>query len=148
MDDSFDDEDIRPPDEVIREQLQEDPRSEYEKDLEEAMYQSIESLKEEEKRQDEYAQRCVQIFEEERNQKYEQFDNIFKQLKKLSVYDMNLKNILDIMEPVIDAYCNGFIEYYGLDKISHDNIFDNLKKVRLSEEERQILKNIVRITEL
>jgi hypothetical protein len=66
-----------------------------------------------------------------------------KYLNKLIKYDKEIKEIYDIITPIIDLYCNQHIEVVHLDKITYDKIFKTISKIRINKHTFEIIKTII-----
>jgi hypothetical protein len=134
---------IRPPDKVKVEKLVEDTRSNYEKEIDDALYISMKEYKKQ--------QECYDIYEEQIMEEYvnlcakrkEIFEVFLFNLNRLIKYDKEIKEILDIIDPIIESYCNQYIEFVILDELTYDKIFNTLDKVRLNRQTFEILKTII-----
>ena len=142
--DNFEDEDeVRQPDGVIREALQEDNRSEYQKQIDEAIYLSSMDFCEQQKQQKRYEEEIIANYYIICNERKEQFREILFDLNKLIRFDKDIKEVYEIIEPIIDAYCSQFIETCELDKITYDKIFKALKSIRTNRNSIELLRQIL-----
>ena len=74
---------IRPPDKVIKERLIEDNRCEFQKQMDEALYNSLQELKEQDEMNMTYEEELIKIYneqdmkwEDEKEEKYEKEENL------------------------------------------------------------------------
>ena len=74
--------------------------------------------------------------------RFQSFKNILFQLKKISIFDKNMLNFCNIIEPIIDLYCGCSIDYYECDKDMYDMIFNTFKTIRITELDLELLKKI------
>jgi hypothetical protein len=74
--------------------------------------------------------------------RFQSFKNILFQLKKLSMFDKNMLNFCNIIEPIIDLYCSCSIDNYECDKNMYDIIFNTFKTIRITELDLELLKKI------
>ena len=122
--------DIRCPDKVKIDRLFDDNRSDYEKQLDEALYVSLQESEEKNK-----------IYEDEIYNNYftetairkEAFRELLFDLRKLIKFDKEIKEIYEIIEPIIDAYCSQFINCFELDAETYDKIFNVLGSIRTNK---------------
>ena len=142
MTDSFDD-DIRPPDEVIRGQLIEDNKSNSDKEIEEAINLSLQELNKEKINQIEYEIEIMNNYTNEVNRRKEIFKDFLFHLNKISKFDKEISAIYDIIEPIIESYCNQMIDKCELDKITYDKIFNTIKNIRNSKLVIEVLRTII-----
>ena len=145
MDDSFDDmeDNIRPPDETKRERLIEDTRSDFEKEMDNAINESMKEIEEQQKIQDKYEKELLDEFLNESIKRRDQFKKLLFDLNKLIKYDKEIKEIYEMVEPIIELYCNQYIEFINFDQTTHEKIFNVLNKIRIDKTALDILKNII-----
>ena len=149
MDESFtsDNEDIgdniRPADNVKREILQEDTRSEYQKQIDEAIHLSSLEYIENQKNNSKYEKEIIENYHKVSNERKENFCDFLFDVNKLIRFDKEIKEIYEIIEPIIDAYCSQFIEICELDSITYDRIFKALKGIRTNKNSIELLKTIL-----
>ena len=143
-------ENIRAPDEAIREILIEygsnyeinfgfdyynteiiPNEDEYENELQLAI---IESTKEQE------AYEKIQL--EKTILRVQTFKDVLLKIKKISMFDKTFLEFCNIIEPIIDSYCACYIDVYECDKIMYDLIFGTLKTIRLTEVELMLFENL------
>lgn len=141
--DDFQEDNIRPPDEVIRERLIENTVSDYEKQIHEAIQLSMEELKQQQLIQDNYEKDLVIQYLNECKKRRELFEEFLLNLNKLIKYDKEIKEIYDIISPIIELYCSQHIEVVNLDKITCDKIFNVLSKTRINKQTFEIIKSII-----
>ncbi len=142
FDDNFDD-NIRPPDEIKVEQLLEDTRSEYEKQIDEAMYLSFQEIKNQEELYKKYEEQLLRDYNDETNKRNEHFKKFIFDLNKLSKIDKEVKNIFNIIEPIIESYCLQYIQTCELDIETYEKIFKLLDKIRTDKSAVETLKTII-----
>lgn len=134
---------IRPPDKVVREQLMQDNRTDFEKEIDEALYLSMEEYKEQQEHYNKYEE---QIIKEHLNitvKRKEIFEVLLLDINRLTKYDKEIKEIFNIIEPIIELYCNSYIENISLDKVTYDKIFNVLSKTRVNKQGLEHLKTII-----
>ena len=139
----FDNEEIRPPDEVKRERLIDDNRCEFQKQMDEALYLSLQEIKQQEEISRQYEEKIIKIYNDEIQKRKETFINLLMDLNKLIKFDKDIKEIYEIIEPIIESYCNQYIEYVELDSITHEKIFKVIKTVRTDKKNIELLKTIL-----
>lgn len=135
--------DIRPPDAVVSEQLMEDNRSEFEKQLDEAMYLSMQEMKQQREINRQYEEHLIKQHNSETDRRKELFKEFLFNLGKIGRYDKEVREIYEIVDPIIDSYCGQFIETCELDGEMYDKIFNILKKIRNNQQALEILKTII-----
>lgn len=144
MDPSFNkDDNIRAPDSTKVERLMEDTRSEYEKQIDEALYLSIQDFKQQEQIYKQFEDNILNEHNKIYNERKEQFMEFLFNLNKLIKLDKEIKEIYEIIEPIIDAYCAQYIKEYELDTITYNKIFKIIGNVRTSKNAIELLKKIL-----
>lgn len=140
---SFDDENIRLPDEVKRETLIYDYNNysnDFDKELEDALYQSIQLYENEMQKNEEFEQKIIDQHNEEIKKRSEIIKHILFELYRIKNYDNKICKILEIIEPILDLYCRLVIEKYIVDNKTYDCIFNGLSKIRINID---FLKSII-----
>jgi hypothetical protein len=150
MDSSFNDfeDNIRAPDKIKREILIEDsvPINENDIELNEALYLSLQEKSIQDnnnKLNNLYEEKVKNEYITEVNKRKDVFYNLLFELNKLIKYDKEIKEIYEIIDPVIDAYCNQYIEYYEIDEITYEKIFKVIGTIRTTKNIIDSLKNIL-----
>jgi hypothetical protein len=134
---------IRQPDEVVREQLLEDTRSDYEKDIEEAIYLSCQDFKEKEDLIQKYEDQLIKDYNEESNKRRQTFEKLLFDLNKVGKIDKEIRETYDIIEPIIESYCSQYIYNYEFDVETYEKIFKSLGKIRTDKSAVEFLKTII-----
>jgi hypothetical protein len=137
------DEEIRPPDDIKREKLIQDTRSEFDREMEEALYLSMQEVREEEIKNHKFEEEIFNNYIKEQNERRELFRDLLINMNKLSRFDKDIKELYDFLDPIIEAYCNHYITRYELDKETHDKIFKVLKTIRVNKNTLDILQTII-----
>jgi hypothetical protein len=147
MDPSFNDfnndDNIRAPDKSKKEQLLQDNRSEYEKQMDEALYLSIEELKKQQEINEEYENNIINEHNKLINERKDMFRVFLFDLNKLVRFDKDIKEIYEIIEPIIDSYCRQYINQCELDSLTYDRIFKVIGNIRTNKNAIEILKKIL-----
>jgi hypothetical protein len=137
----------RPPDETIREQLLPDTRSEFEKQQSEFQKQLDQalllSLKEEDDKILRQEEEIINNYNAETKRRTELFKTLLFDLNKLIRFDKDIKEIYDIIEPIINSYCFQYIETVELDAITYDKIFKVLCGIRTNKNNIELLRSIL-----
>jgi hypothetical protein len=110
---------IRPPDKVKKERLiwQEE---EFEEDILQNMV--------------DYEKEIQKYFVEEKMRRKEIFNVLLFKIKKISNYDKEVEEIYNIIEPIIESYCEQVIQYYEVDKVTYERIFNIVSSIRVDKE--------------
>jgi len=137
------DEEIRPPDEVIREKLISNDNTFHDKQLEEILYLSIQEALEQEKKYQDYEDKIISYYSNETNLRRDKFSKLLLDLNKVAKFDKTLRDTYEIIEPIIDAYCNHIIETYLVDEETYHCIFKNLNSIRTDKKIIDFLKTII-----
>lgn len=125
--------DIRNADEAKSELLQQDTRTEYEKQIEEAINLSSMEYREKEIKNERFEEEIIANYYKVSNERKEQFREFLFDLGKLIRFDKETKEIYEIIEPIIDSYCNQIIDNCEIDEITYDRIFKALKGIRTNK---------------
>lgn len=141
--DNFQEDNIRPPDKNIRETLLEYTRSDFEKHLDEAMYLSMQEINQQIEINNQYEELLVKNYVLESKKRNEIFKNFRFNLNKVGKFDKKVREIYDIIDPIIDLYCDQRIETCELDGETYNKIFNTLKEIRNDQQAFDILKLIV-----
>ena len=139
----FEDEEIRAPDEVKREQLMNDNRCEFQKQMDEALYLSLQEIKNVEEVNKQYEELIIKNYNDEIISRKEKFQQLLLDMNKLMRFDKDIKEIYEIIEPIIESYCNQYIEYVELDVDTYDKIFKVIGTIRTNKKNLENLKTII-----
>ena len=132
--------DIRRPDKVKREILFDDTRSDFERQLDEALYVSLQESEEKNKI---YEDEIYNNYFTETARRKEAFRELLFDLRKLIKFDKEIKEIYEIIEPIIDAYCSQFINCFEVDAETYDRIFNALGSIRTNKNNIELCKGII-----
>jgi len=141
--DNFQEDNIRPPDKVVKETLLEDTRSEFEKQLDEAMYLSMQEISEQHEINRQYEEQLFKDHTAETMRRKELFRDFLFNLNKIGRFDKEIREIYDIVDPIIESYCGQYIQTCELDEVTYDKIFNTLKKIRINKLPLDTLKTII-----
>jgi hypothetical protein len=137
------DDNVRAPDNIKKEQLLEDNRSEYEKQEEDARYWSLLEFNEQKELNEKYEEDLII----EHNRIIIERKNLFRgflfDLNKLTRFDKDMKEIYEIIEPIIDYYCAQYMKQCELDPITYDRIFKVIGNIRTDKNAIELLKNVI-----
>jgi len=134
---------VRTPDNTKKEQLLQDNRSEYDKQMDEAMYLSIQEFKKQEEINQKYEEEVINEHIKIINERKDLFRGFLFDLNKLIRFDKDMKEIYEIIEPIIDSYCAQYINQCEIDTITHDRIFKVIGNVRTNKNAIELLKKIL-----
>lgn len=149
MDNSINDaeDNIRPPDEVKMEQLLEDTRSDFEKEIDQAIYLSFQEIRNQEEIARKYEEQILKDYNEESIKRKQIFEKFLFDLNKLSRFDKEVRDIYAIIDPIIESYCSQYINNCEIDIDSYESIFKLLDKIRTDKNAIEVLKSIITIDE-
>ena len=137
--------DIRKPDEAKREKLIADHCNEYNYEIDEALYQSMQDIILEQKRNEDYENELKNNFTKILSERSEIFKGLLFHMKRIACFDQNVKEIYEIIEPIIDAYCNQIIENCTIDQKTHERIFKTLSTIRTNKKSLKLLSMIINV---
>ena len=145
MDFSFNDIEntLRPADKVFKEQLVEDNRSDFEKEIDEAMRLSLEEANLFNDLNNDFEKELIQKFEKDKIERKEIFGKFLLDLNRVIRLDKDIKDVYEIIEPIIDGYCNQLIDICEFDGETYDKIFKVLSTIRTDKTCVDILKTIL-----
>ena len=141
--DNIDDNNVRPPDKTKTEQLLQDTRSEYEKQMDEALYLSIEEFKKQQEINEKYENAIINEHIKITNERKELFRGFMFELNKLIRFDKDIKESYGIIEPIIESYCEQCITHYEIDSLTYDRIFKVICNIRTNTTTIELLKKII-----
>jgi hypothetical protein len=143
FDEEFTDE-IRPPDEVKREQLIENAhRSDFDREMEEALYLSMQEVREEEIKNHKFEEEIINSYLEKQTKRRELFRDLLININKVARFDKDVKEIYEILEPIIEAYCLDYIQFAEVDKETRDKVFQVLSTIRVNKNTLDTLQTII-----
>jgi hypothetical protein len=143
MNNNFNNEDadeIRPPDTVITEQL---VQSGFDAELMEVLRLSMQETVDQERKNQEFEDKIMNDYLKEKMNRREKFEELITQLNKVSKYDKSIKEVYEIIEPIVETYCDQIIEFYNVDEETYTNIFKTLSTIRLNKQNIENLKTII-----
>ena len=138
------DEEIRIPDNTIREVLVNDYNNNnyiYNNYVNSRDYELQLAINESIKEQEEYRIKQLEIMEKTRS-RIESFKDVLFKIKKISMIDAKILKFYNIIEPIIKSYCACNIDTYECDKALYHKFFSTLKTIRLTESEFSLFKNL------
>lgn len=138
-----DEEYIRHPDMVVNEQLIPDTKSDFDKELEEALYLSMKETILEQQKNQEYEDELINNYFKETCERREKFKDLLFDLRKLAKFDKTIQHLYQIVEPIIDSYCNQVIEKYNIDEETYTSIFKTLSTIRTNKKNIEFLKSVI-----
>ena len=137
------DDNVRAPDKIKKEQLLEDNRSEYEKQEEDARYWSLLEFNEQKELNEKYEEDTINEHKRIIIERRELFRGFLFDLNKLTRFDKDMKEIYEIIEPIIDCYCAQYMKQCELDPITYDRIFKVIGNIRTDKNVIELLKNVI-----
>lgn len=137
------DEFVRPPDDTHVDQLLEDTRSDFEKEIDEALYLSYQDLKATEELSRNQEKQIIEQYNEETTRRKKTFETLLFDLQKIGKLDKEIKSIYEMIDPIIESYCYQYINGYELDQTTYSAIFTLLSKIRTDKNAVNMLKTIL-----
>lgn len=141
--DENDDFKLRSPDEITREKLLDYNNHNSDDELNAAINQSITEYNEYIKKMCDEEKKLMEYIKTEKRNRREICEPILFEVKKLSRFDNEIKQVYDILEPILDSYMSQYIDRYEFDKETNNFIFNVLSKLRIKRENMEILKTII-----
>jgi len=115
----------------------------FEKEVEDVIKLSIEEMTNNIYKNEDYEKQVINDYEKEMVERRTTFSELLKALTKLSKYDNEIKDIYDIIEPIIESYCAQFISECELDGETCRRIFKVLDTIRIERNIIEKLKTII-----
>jgi len=145
MNGSFNDNEynIRLPDQVKTDQLLEDTRSDFDIQIDEAIYLSFQDFRNKQELNRKYEEKITKDYNEESNKRKQKFDKLLFDLNKVGKLDKDVREIYDIIDPIINSYCSQYINKCELDVETYEKIFKLLGNIRTDKEAVDFLKTII-----
>ena len=137
------DDNVRAPDKNKKEQLLQDNRSEYEQQEEDARYWSLLEFNEQKELNEKYEEDTINEHKRIIIERRELFRGFLFDLNKLTRFDKDMKEIYEIIEPIIDCYCAQYMKQCELDPITYDRIFKVIGNIRTDKNAIELLKNVI-----
>jgi hypothetical protein len=113
------------------------------RDLEQMMLQSQLEYVEQLQKAHEKEKEEERIRSEKIKENLEKFSNIRSQLKRVGRLDKDIQKLSDIIEPIIDVYCEDNTKKFEFDKDTYEFIMKNLKTIRLKSIELELIQGII-----
>ncbi len=137
-----DQENIRIPDETKFAQLLEDNRSQYEQDIDDVILLSMKDISIYNTKVSDYERLIIEEYVNETKKRHDIFDPILFEINKVSIFDKEIKEMYQIIKPIMDSYCNRLIDRYEFDELIYNFIFKNLNSLRISKQNIQLFETI------
>jgi|LakMenE01Jun11ns_1017448.scaffolds.fasta_scaffold9880100_2 hypothetical protein len=145
------DDNVRPPDPTITEQLIEPDEFSYNyydnnyndnfineyDNIDEILKQSLIDFEEEEE------QKMNKLLMAKKQELIEKYVIIKKKLQKIQGHDLTNKDTYETVISIIEMYEMEYLNKYMLDETSYNNIFKIIKTIRLTKEEFSLLETLI-----
>jgi hypothetical protein len=128
---------------VKREQLVPDTRRDFDIEMGEALYLSMQHLRDQNIQNDKFEEEIMNNYRCETTERREKFRDLLINMNKLLKFDKDIKEIYEIIEPIIDSYCSQYIEFVEFDSITYDKIFKVIGTIRTNKNNVELLKTII-----
>jgi len=151
-----DEEEVRPPDAIVSERLLphiSEDRTEYvnrtehvnrtEEEMKDALYLSIQEFNQQNEIQSNYEEQIIKEFIAEREKRLEVFKDFLFQMHRIAKYDTEVREVYSMIDPILDSYCNQYIQTCELDIETHTKIFNIVKKIRNQQSMIPLLEKII-----
>lgn len=139
-------EELRPPDKIMREKLLDTNNNINElsdEEYNEIINLSIGEYNDYLKKIYDNEKELMENIEKDKKKRREICEPILFELKKISRFDNTIKNIYDILDPILDSYMSLLIDKYEFDVETHKIIFDTISTLRIKRENIEFLKTII-----
>jgi hypothetical protein len=118
-------------------------KDEFEIQMEEVLYNSLQEYQNCQKEMDEFENHIKKEYEEECARRKLLFADMFQIIKRVSAHDIKIKDVLEILEPIVEMYVEQIINSYEVDNESYNVIFKTLSLIRLKPVMIENLKSII-----
>jgi hypothetical protein len=142
---NYDTDEVRPPDKVKNERLIENNMDDFDKEINEALYLSMEEFANQEIMNEIYEKELINNFIIETVKRREKFKELLIKMNSLIKIYSDIKEVYEIIEPIIYTYCEQHIEKCEIDEKTYNKIFKTLSTIRVNSETIQLLKTIIHI---
>jgi hypothetical protein len=146
-----DENEVRPPDSTITEQLIEPDEFSYNyysnnysnnfineyDNIDQILKQSLIDFEEKED------QKMNKLLIEKKQELIEKYVSIKKKLQKIQGHDVTNKDAYETVISIIEMYEMEYVNAYRLDETSYNNIFKIIKTIRLTKEELSLLETLI-----
>ncbi len=75
----------------------------------------------------------------------EKFSNIKIQLKRIGRLDKDIQKLNEMIDPIIDIYCEDDKRIFEFDKQTYTFIMKNIKSIRLKQTDLDLLQSIIKL---
>ena len=138
-----DETDIRIPDSTHQEQLLDDDRSQYQREIDEALNQSMKEMIDYNIKSTDYERQIIEEYNTETKKRISLLEPILFEINKVSKFDKDIKELNQIIKPIIDSYCNMLIDHYEFDELTYNSIFKQISSLRISKLNINVLESIL-----
>jgi len=114
-----------------------------EEDINLALNLSINEFNKQNELNNKFEEELINNYQNLWNERKEIFQPLLLELIRLSNYDKEIKEIYEILEPIIESYCKQYFEILELDQIIFDKIFKVLSSIRINKNIIDILKTVI-----
>lgn len=132
----------RIPDETKNERLLEDNRSQYQKDIDEVLYLSMKEIDDKNNISSNYEKLIIEEYMNETKKRHELLAPILFEIQRISHFDKDIKELYQIIKPILDSYCNRYNDIYEFDELTYKFIFKHIHSLRISKLDLNVLESI------
>jgi len=149
----YDYDNVREPDKVIKDCLLGNDNdndngnytNSYDQELNEAMELSLNEIIHINDEQSTYEKFIIENYEKILKERKATFAELTISMNRIKNFDKNILELYEIIEPIIELYCNQHIEKFTVDNLTHKKIFSDLKTLRINKKIIELLQNIITI---
>ncbi len=77
----------------------------------------------------------------EKSNRLQKVEPILQKLKRIMGYDSVIKQIYEIIQPLLDSYCNQYCIHSELDSDTYHFVFKHIRNIRMTSEEFNFLES-------
>jgi hypothetical protein len=140
---NYTEDNIRSPDSIIREQLLEDDRSDFEKEIDNVIQLSYEELLNQNEAISKYENEIMEQYNISLLERKNKCDKILIDMNKIIKFDKEIKEIYEIIEPILELYYNQNINYCVFEEKTYNRIFNLISKIRTDKTNVDFLKTVI-----
>ena len=90
-----------------------------------------------------FEEEIINSYLEKQSKRRELFRDLLINMNKVARFDKDVKEIYEILDVIIEAYCLDYIQFAEVDKETRDKVFNVLKTIRVHKNTLDILQTII-----
>ena len=106
-------------------------------------YDRYKQSEESKKQEEEYEKKIIQDYLTMVETNKAKFQVLLNDLKRLSRLDTDIKEVFDILEPIIDSHCSDLLPIVEFDTITYNRIYKVLSSIRTDKNCIEELKKVI-----